>query len=67
MLVPSDYTLKGQDVVSSWKVIVKSFNETIRCAIHEYCGYALKFATDHLESGRRSFSCIEILLIQCKI
>ena len=40
----------------------KTFNEATRSAIREYCGYALKFAPDRLEAGRRSLSCIDNII-----
>ena len=40
----------------------KTFNETARSAIREYCGYALKFAPDRLEAGKRLLSCIDNII-----
>ena len=39
--------------------VQKTFNEATCSAMREYCRYALKFPPDHLEAGRRLFSCIE--------
>ena len=42
--------------------VQKTFNEAKRSAVQEYCGYALKFALDCLEAGRRSLSCIDNII-----
>ena len=44
------------------EAIKKTFNETTRSAIREYCGYALKFAPDRLEAGKRLLSCIDNII-----
>ena len=44
------------------EALQKTFNEATRPAIREYCKYVLKFAPDHLEAGRRSFSCIKKII-----